>query len=141
MRRKLRRAHFRLLFRRQRGKLHRPAVGADGGLLRLLEAAGCGRGADRARRAQASAVVVRIDDAGAGNAAVAAIRIGWLLLLRTGRSVPIDDRGRSGRTAVDRARSVRSGDRAARKSAGNGLLSAGPFPGANARGGSSPAAG
>jgi hypothetical protein len=36
--------------------------------------------ADRAGRAQARAVVVRIDDAGAGNAAVAAIRIGWLLL-------------------------------------------------------------
>ena len=43
--------------------------------------------ADRTRRAQAGAVLVRIDDAGAGNAAIAAIRIDRLLLLRTGRTV------------------------------------------------------
>src|SRR4029453_9975352 len=42
VRRKLRRADFRLLFRGQRGELHRPAVGADGGLLRLRPGnAGC----------------------------------------------------------------------------------------------------
>ena len=116
MRRKLRRADFRLLFRRQRGKLHRPAVGADAGCC------GCGsapvapgvrRSADRSRRTQASAVVVRIDDAGTGNAAVAAIRIDRLL--RSGRAVAIDHRRRTGRAAVtrivgrkDRARRHRS---------------------------------
>ncbi len=85
VRRKLRRAHFRLLFRRQRGELHRPAVGADGRLLRQRTGSS-GRDANRARRAQARAIVVRIDDAGAGNAAIAAIRIGRLLLEPGGRS-------------------------------------------------------
>src|SRR5258705_13302520 len=54
VRRKLRRAHFRLLFRRQRRELHRPAVGTDGLLLRLRERAGGAwrlRVADRPRGA------------------------------------------------------------------------------------------
>ena len=71
--------------------------------LRRRVAAVAGRaagGADRPRRTQASAIVVRIHDAGTGNATVVAIRIGRLR--RTGGTVRIDHRRRAGGTAVTR---------------------------------------
>ena len=97
VRRQLHGSGVRLLIHRQCRQLHRPAVGSDGGL--LLDRSGCaGRGTNAFGRAQTGAVVVRIDNAGAGNAAVAAIGIGRLLRRRT--AIAIDHRRRTGRTAI-----------------------------------------
>ena len=71
MGRQLRRADFRLLFRRQRGQHQRLAIGAHDGLLRLYGAGNGGSAADAFRRTQA--IFARIDNAGRGNAAIATV--------------------------------------------------------------------
>ena len=101
MRRQLHGRRFRLFFRRQRGKHHRPAVGADGGLLRLHGAGDGGSAADGFRRTQAIIVGnattiagVRIEHGGGPPAEYADHLAKYRAVGIGGRTVGIDHRRR-----------------------------------------------